>query len=411
MSKACMVFPSYWARKKEEGWIPGDAVYDHPIPLDEEGTLLRALKSLQVLDFKDFEVVVIAVPTSDAIADAVEEKVSGIIREAKKEVDIPIHLFGASHLREIHEELEREGRGEFKGLVQLRGYSNVRNLCVFVPHLLGKTVAILIDDDEVFEDSRFMDKALEYVGGAIDGDPVYAIAGYYLQPDGGYLVKKVHEPWMDYWDQMERMNEAFEKFIGRPPRLKVTPFVFGGNMVIHRELFMKIPFDPLVPRGEDIDYLINARMFGYKFYLDNTLSIKHLPPPKTHPVWRRLREDVFRFLFEREKIRHQKEREGMIKVQPEDFDPYPGAFLKDDLEKKVERASAVLSEMYKKQGDPEGAEESLKTVSLMREAMEEGGDPFDDFIQLQRKWEQLMAHIAEPNIRSKFQDILSRILV
>ena len=256
-----------------------------------------------------------------------------------------------------------------------------------------------------------MDKALEYVGGAIDGDTVYAIAGYYLQPDGGYLVKKVHEPWMDYWDQMERMNEAFEKFIGRPPRLKVTPFVFGGNMVIHRELFMKIPFDPLVPRGEDIDYLINARMFGYKFYLDNTLSIKHLPPPKTHPVWRRLREDVFRFLFEREKIRHQKEREGMIKVQPEDFDPYPGAFLKDDLEKKVERASAVLSEMYKKQGDPEGAEESLKTVSLMREAMEEGGDPFDDFIQLQRKWEQLMAHIAEPNIRSKFQDILSRILV
>jgi len=411
MGKACMVFPSYWARKREEGWIPGDAVYDHPIPLDEEGTLLRALKSLKILDFKDFEVVVIAVPTSETIADAVEEKVSGIIQEAKREVEVPIHLFGPSHLRKIHDELEREGKGDLIDLLQLRGYSNVRNLCVFVPHLLGKTVAILIDDDEVFEDPRFMDKALESVGGTIDGGPVYAVAGYYLQPDGGYLVKKAHEPWMEHWDQMDRMNEAFEKFIGRPPRFKVTPFVFGGNMVIHRELFMKIPFDPLVPRGEDIDYLINARMFGFKFYLDNTLSIKHLPPPKTHPVWRRLREDVFRFLFEREKIRRQKAIEGMVRVQPEEFDPYPGAFLKDDLEEKVEKASAVLSEMYRKQGDPEGAEESLKTVSLMREAMKSGADPFDDFIRLQGKWERLMAFVAEPRTRSKFQDILPGIVV
>jgi len=78
------------------------------------------------------------------------------------------------------------------------------------------------------------------------------------------------------------------------------------------------------------------RMFNYKFCLDNTLSIKHLPPPKPHPVWKQMREDIYRFTFEREKIRCQKRLKGMHYVTPEELDPYPGAFLKDDLEEKIE---------------------------------------------------------------------------
>jgi hypothetical protein len=36
-----MVIPSYWARESEIGWKEGDTIYDHPTPLDNEGTLLR----------------------------------------------------------------------------------------------------------------------------------------------------------------------------------------------------------------------------------------------------------------------------------------------------------------------------------------------------------------------------------
>ncbi len=54
-------------------------------------------------------------------------------------------------------------------------------------------------------------------------------------------------------------------------------------MILHRELFECVPFDPLVTRGEDVDYLINSRIFGFSFFLDNTLSVKHLPQPKSHP--------------------------------------------------------------------------------------------------------------------------------
>jgi hypothetical protein len=129
---------------------------------------------------------------------------------------------------------------------------------------------------------------------------------------------------MKYWDQYDRMNEAFGKIIGSDPRLKETPFVFGGNMVIHRNLFTVVPFDPHVTRGEDIDFLMNAKMFGFHFFLDNQLSIKHLPPSKAYPIWMQLREDIHRFIYERAKIEHQTAIAGMTRVYPEDFDPYLG---------------------------------------------------------------------------------------
>ncbi len=397
--KVCMVIPSYWGRPQAEGWREGDAVYDHPIPLDQEGTLLRALRSLEVLDNRDLTVIVLAVPTSREIAGAVERKVQEIIDAARRGVDVPILCFGMTHLEEVHHALAETDLGELKDLLQLRGYSNVRNLCTFVPHLMGSEVAILIDDDEVFEDPKFLDKAVEFIGRTYQGVPVHAVAGYYLQENGDYRLDRPREPWMEAWDQLDRMNEAFDRFIALPPRLKETPFVFGGNMVIHRELFTKVPFDPLVPRGEDIDFLINAKMFGFRFFLDNTLSIKHLPPPKFHPLWRRLREDVFRFLFEREKIRCQEAREGMVRVRPEDFDPYPGAFLKEDLEEKVRRASHILADLYETSGDVDGKREALKTVSLMREALNRMGNPFQDLLALQSRWEQLMRGVESSRVR------------
>ncbi len=407
MPKVTLVIPSYWSRPRPEVWRPGDAVYDHPTPLDAEGTLLRTLESLNVLARRDFEVVVLAVPTAAEIAPAVEARVGAIVRRAAATLDLPLHTFGPSHLKRLRRFLEGAGMGRLNDLISLRGYANVRNLCVLVPHLRGRDAAVLIDDDEVFEDPAFLDKALEVLGRRIDGTPVYAVAGYYRQPDGGFLVPEPTEAWARAWGQIERMNAAFEAFIGRPPRYKVTPFAFGGNLVLHRELFTRVPFDPGVRRGEDIDYVINARIFGFKVFLDRTLAVRHLPPPKTHPAWRRLREDVLRFVYEREKIRGQTDRPGTVRVRAEDFDPYPGAFLKDDLELKAEQAARALAEAYRREGDPEGAREALRTLELMRAALEDAGDPFGDLVRLQRRWAGLMEALARPELRRGLAPVLS----
>jgi len=404
--KVTMVIPSYWARESGVGWKEGDAIYDHPTPLDSEGTLLRAIQSTGILKDKDFQLVIIAVATAEDIETQVEKKVANIIKSSNPGVEVL--LFGHSHLKQIHELLISESKKEYNDLLQLRGYSNVRNLCMFIPHVLDSEAAVLIDDDEVFEDPKFISKAKEFIGREVGGKAINAVAGYYLQPDGDYHVKKPSRPWMQYWDQYDRMNEAFDKAIGTEPRLKETTFVFGGNMVVHRNLFTVVPFDPDVPRGEDIDFLINAKMFGFPFFRDNQLSIKHLPPPKTHPVWRSLREDLYRFIYERAKINNQKEVKGMTRLYPDEFDPYPGCFLKPDLETKIEKSSKLLSEDYLAQGDKEASEEALKNITLARTDAVSKYDPFQKLCVLKRRWRELMLFTARKGIRSRIKDFFCK---
>ncbi len=399
--KVCMVIPSYWARESKDGWRAGDAVYDHPTPLDEDGTLLRALQSLDVLEDKDFQVVVIAAATAGDIEDRVEEKVAGIIDEASRTAGVDIKLFAPSHLGEIHGLLQSRGMDEYVPLLQLRGYSNIRNLCLFIAHALGSDLAVLIDDDEVFEDTQFIGKAKEFIGSVVGDSTAHAVAGYYLQSDGDNRTMKERSPWMEYWGQYKVMDEGFDRIIWTEPRLKETPFVFGGNMVIHRELFTVVPFDPDVPRGEDIDYLINARMFGFPFFLDNKLSIRHLPPPKSHPVWMQLREDIYRFIYERAKLEGQVEMEGMVRVAPEDLDPYPGRFLRSDLEEKIEGTCRLLSEEYLEQGDTAGSEEALRNIELARTDAVPKLDPFQRLCELQKRWQELMEFAGSDEVRTR----------
>jgi len=401
--KVTMVIPSYWSRESKAGWKEGDAIYDHPTPLDSEGTLSRAIESIDILRDKDFQLVIIAVATAEDIESQVEEKVATIIKS--NSATTRVLLFGSSRLKQIHELLIGKGKKEYIDLLQLRGYSNIRNLCIFIPHILGSEVAVFIDDDEVFEDPEFISKAKESIGKDIGGKIVNAVAGYYLQPDGDYHIKKPFRPWMKYWDQYDRMNEAFDRVIGTEPRLKETPFVFGGNMVIHQNLFV-VPFDPWVPRGEDIDFLINAKIFGFTFFLDNQLSIRHLPPPKTHSTWMQLREDIYRFIYERAKIEHQKEIKGLVKVYSADFDPYPGCFLKEDLEEKIEKSCKLLSKEYLAQGKKKDSEEALNNIELAKtDAVPKAGH-FQKIYNLQKRWQELIEYTGKKEIRLRMKEII-----
>jgi hypothetical protein len=266
---------------------------------------------------------------------------------------------------------------------------------------------VLIDDDEVFEDPEFMTKAREFIGRRIDGKTVSAVAGYYLQPNGDYHVKKAQSPWMNFWGQNDCMNEAFDQIIGTEPRLKETPFAFGGNMIIHRDLFTVVPFDPSVTRGEDIDYLINARMFGFAFFLDNQLTIKHLPPLKTHHASTQLGQDIFRFVYERAKIEHQREVAGMTRVYPEDFDPYPGCFLKMDLEGKIEKSCQALSGECLALGDIRNSEVALNNITIAQTDAVPQYNPFQRLCEVQKLWKEFIAYAGQREVLARIREIIS----
>jgi len=416
--KTVMTIPTYWGRESAVGWQEGDAVYDHPTPLDTEGTLARTLKSMEILKDRDFQLVVLACATSEDIETQVEEKVQRIVADAHPCVE----TFVVSHaqvrdmrriLRQsfdgvragIPEETGDEGSGD---LLSLRGYANVRNMCLFVPLVMGAEVVVLIDDDEVFEDPDFMRKAREFIGGRFLGTAIDGVAGYYLNGHNNYYDQVRAEPWMAYWHRFQSKAEAFDEIIGvERPRLKRTPFAFGGCMVIHRNLFRAVPFDPRITRGEDTDYVINARMFGFNFFLDNQLAIKHLPPPKRHPVWKRFREDIYRLLYDRSKIASQERRPNMVLVKAEDFDPYPGAFLKDDLEDKILKANLILALDYLSQGDTTACQEALQNIWLAKTDAVPRDNTFRTYLAFQQRWARLVARASEDEVWPRLQNVVT----
>lgn len=323
--KPAVVIPTYWTNRQGEPTDRLFNIYDHPTPINQVGTLHETLKSLRIIE-GDFKVIIIAVATEATLYRELEEKLG---EEVKKFAELDITFFSWSNLEVLRRRAKDLGHGDFVSFLSLDGYSNIRNLCLIIPHILGHEVVFLIDDDEIVIDKDCLKKALEFMGGEFEGKPVYGKAGYYLSNEGGNYLGSDDVCWWDtFWRKGWAMNQVL-KTIKQPPRLKITSLALGGAMVIHRKLFEKVMFDPYIVRGEDIDYLINAKLEGFDFFLDNELSILHRPPlHKNHVLG--LRQDIYRFVYEQRKLEYAKER-GQKGVELEELDPFPGLFLRPNI--------------------------------------------------------------------------------
>jgi hypothetical protein len=394
--KTVIIIPTYWTRKKERGVWWTDIPLDHPTPIDESGTLKKAISSLDVLEDRDFSLVVMGAASSESLKEQKEKVVKEIVKSHCPK-DILASVFSHSHLDLLKKSFGDTGGSEFLRLLDIHGYSNMRNLSLIIAQLLDADIVVSIDDDEYFADPMFLTKAKENIGRKVDGVRVEGVTGYYLDPSGDYHVAQRDGEWRKYWNKADAMNKTFDLLIPTHPRLKISPFALGGCMVHGRRLMEKIPYDPLVQRGEDIDYLINARLFGMHIFLDTELNVIHDPPEKPHPLWRTFMIDAIRFVYERQKILMQKE----IKVRPEDLDTYPGEFLKDDLDEKIKLASNALSSQYQKEGDEDAAEIVLEIPRLANHnAML---NPYIHLLELKKNWEKLTGFIKSSGLRNQHE--------
>jgi len=379
-----------------------DTVYDHPTPVDLPGTIERALESIKVLKNRDFNVVVLACATAPDIQKMVEEKVRGIVLPFNDDFPVKVvgHAFEASLKAHLEEERVKGGGKVDPEVVSLTGYSNIRNMCLLVTELMGSEVAVLFDDDQIYEDPEYLDKVFENIGTEHEDKFVGAIAGYYKRPDGSYLLPPPDEWYMTEWPMVLAMNEGF-KIIAAEPRLKPTPWVFGGNMVIHRDVFRRISFDPQVRRGEDIDYLTNCKFFDMDFLLDNTLAITHMPPATHIPAWAHFRENIYRFVYAREKLRRQVPVEGLRRVEVEELDPYPGRCMRDDLEDLIFRTCTLMGFFYMQQRTDVAFHETMNNVHLARFDAPPKIDPFRLYLDFRAKWEGLMEFLSKDEAFAK----------
>ncbi len=371
-----VAIPTYWSRPGN--WQPGDGVYDHPTPLDQDGTLGRTLESLARLEDRgDMEVVVVTAATAPDLAEPARRRVAQIIEDSHPAV--PVSLFCQRHVDELRRRLKSEDQADLQDVLSLDGYSNIRNVCLALGQLMNAPAVVQIDDDEVFDDPRFLRRVRRGLDGGARG-----LAGYYVDGGGGYLLPEPQDAWQQRLGKVAAMNEAFRRHIGASPRLRPTPFAFGGNMTITQELYAEVPFDPAVPRGEDVDYVINAGLDGHRFLLDNRLAITHLPVPHSHPAWRQLRQDVERFAYERDKL-------AAAGVDPGTYDPYPGPFLGQDLVPRVEAACELLVGQYRADGDENSAEQT-EQLAVGARAMA-FPDALKRYRSFQRRWQALMREL------------------
>jgi hypothetical protein len=273
-------------------------------------------------------------------------------------------------------------------------------------NLLEAEVLVSLDDDEVIQDRDFLQRIKADLATLASRGSLGGLAGVYLNPGGSLFIPEPEAPWALYWPKLRCMNDTIRELLGGPDPLPPTPLGLGGNLVLPAALYRRLPFDPLIPRGEDVDYVANARMFGIPFFLDGDLRVLHLPPEKPHPTWRRLRQDLVRFAYARRKLRGQEPGPGLTRVRPADLMPYPGTFLMDDLEERAYRSHTLLSLEYLAAGDQEGARQTLENLRWLHRESSAPENAFRSYLELAARWEDLQSWLARPEVAREAREAL-----
>ncbi len=118
-----VVIPTYWGRSGGVQ-LEGDAVYDHPTSVDEDGTLKQVLESLNIIK-DDFTLLLIVVPVQSDLNNIVEQRIKTIVSSVKSGHRVSIFL--PSYLNDIYPLFEKE-IPDIRLIVNLNGYSSQKPL-------------------------------------------------------------------------------------------------------------------------------------------------------------------------------------------------------------------------------------------------------------------------------------------
>jgi hypothetical protein len=390
-----IVFPMFWGRKKKKVVKEGDYFYDHPTALNDEGTIPPLFESLKVLKDREFDIIAIAGANHPSKAEAVERRANKLLDKYAAQAGVKLHYFSYSHMERLHDYLRELGKEDLLETISLTGYSPLRNACLVAAHILNKDIAVSIDDDCLFIEPDYIGRIKAKLLSDFEGQPIRAYCGPYITAKDTIYLDLPTSPHAVYWNVVEVMNEAFRKFIVESPGMKEVPFAIMGNIAVHRDFYTRVPLDPPLQRGEDMDWVMNAHILGERFIMDTELVIKHDPPPRPYPTWQPLREDIYRFRYQQTKIANSRDGDGYHALQRERYLPYPGTFFQDDLLTRVTHACTILATDYLTKNELGNARESLNNIYHAHYLAKPEKDPFQSFVAFQRKWGEMMGIIGE----------------
>lgn len=381
-----VLIPTYVSASRRSQGGAVTTTYDHATPLSSEGELPRCLDSLRCV--RGLGTVVILVAAEAAIENQAASKIRGI---ASQFPDLDIVVVGAPEAALVRQRMEQLGIITY-GEVGLAGYGAVRNMGLLMANVLGFDAAVFVDDDEVIDDEAFLERAMYGLGKLTRrGVPILAKTGYYLNDQDSYLSRRSTKWYDRYWEQGKAFNAWITRAM-RGPRLSRSNHVCGGCLALHKEAFKRVSFDPWISRGEDLDYMLDLRMYGSDIWFDNTWVLRHLPP-KTPREGMRFRQDIFRWLYEYRKLEYARTQIDLMQIKPQSLLPYPGPFLTADVVKRIRR-TALLRSIGRPDG--KGYREAAKAAS--NEAAHYAESHCGKYFEFQFMWPTLMLRMENDAI-------------
>lgn len=345
--KTCIASYSQWTTGKDGNWM----IFDHPDPITIKGTVGRMLES-----FTKFEVISPVVIFPNSTHPSIEGHIKKLVKPYMEDLDV--HVFTGKEGKEMVKILKKAGFP--KDLDDAWGYANYgqyRNWMLLYAAFKGYDNILTIDDDELFDKKGYVENIAERdLLAKHKGEEVLGKGGCYTDANG----KKFYDGQIaefKNWPKDRLFNQSIQDQLnaagGRLVRLETA---CGGNMIENRKMFLKVPYDINIPRGEDDDYAMNAEYLGFTYFYDKDMYVPHLPPPRTKFYWTRMRQDIKRFKYLREKCR-------MYGVNLKTINVFYRYFLKDDLEYNAISGSIDAARRYMNK-DRNEAEEFLNNAII-----------------------------------------------
>ena len=384
-----VIIPTFIYPRRHRGGSDVVTAYDHPTAPNQPGELGRCLESLAKVE--GLGLVVILVSADMSIEAQAAEKVQAV---ANVHPEITTLVIGAPELALIEQRMAQLNIERLNKEIGLAGYGAIRNLGLVIANVLGFDAAVFLDDDEVVDDPQFLQKAMYGLGKLTrQGVPIVAKTGYYLNDEGSYLSKWEDKWYNRFWQQGRAFNEWISKAM-RGPRLSRSNHVCGGCLAIHKEAFRRLAFDPWIARGEDLDYMLNLRMYGSDIWFDNQWVLRHLPPASPSEGLR-FRQDIFRWLYEYRKLEYSRALIDLQQVKPASLEPYPGPFLEPGLRSRI-RLTAWLRSFGRP--DKRAYRQAAKVVAGAASAYAEANCA--KYFEFQYVWPEAMKRLESDQLLS-----------
>ena len=331
-----VVIPSYWDRNTRPGALGERGVYDYTTPIDKPLPELEiCLSSLERVSGVLRVIVLVVAPKE--CRESARARVNSICRA---HADLNPLVVGAQEAAHVERAVARMAHHVTGETVALRGYGAIRNMGLAVAAVLGHDVVVFLDDNEVAPEADFLTKAVWGLGSLTRQNlPVLAKSGFfidelgspYAEPSGAWSEK--------YWSKAADFNRVMERAQTSSARITRSNHLCGGCCALHAAAYSKVPFDPYITRGEDLDYVLNLRANGMDVWFDNEWYVEARPSEETAGAPSLFMQDVHRWLYEYRKLDAMNARRDLRTITPESLMPYPAPWLSPEVRRRVFRTA------------------------------------------------------------------------